>query len=119
MENRILIKDVKDHIGETIVLMGSVDLRRDHGKLIFIDLRDRTGKIQVVINKKHEEVYNVFENAKVEWVLKINGLIKKRMDGTVNENVLNGDLEMEALSGEILGMADELPFERDAEIGAE
>ncbi|MFA5087326.1 MAG: aspartate--tRNA(Asn) ligase [Candidatus Paceibacterota bacterium] len=113
MQGRILIKDLKKHIGEEIIIAGAVDLRRDHGKLIFIDLRDYTGTVQMVINKKNEQAYNIFESIKPEWVLKINGLVKQRTENTINENVLNGELEIEVLGGEILNVAEELPFEKD------
>ncbi len=115
MQNRILIKDLKDYIGQEVTIAGVVDLRRDHGKLIFLDLRDRTGLVQVVVNKKNEQAYNAFESVKSEWSLKITGLVKKRSENTINENILNGDLEIEALSGEILSMAEELPFEKETQ----
>jgi nondiscriminating aspartyl-tRNA synthetase len=113
MQARILIKDLKEYIGQEIMIAGAVDLRRDHGKLIFIDLRDRTGMVQVVINKKNEAVYNALEKIKPEWTISLKGLVKKRSENTINENVLNGDLEVEALEGEILGIAEELPFEKE------
>jgi nondiscriminating aspartyl-tRNA synthetase len=113
MQERILIKDLKDYIGKEVLIAGAVDLRRDHGKLIFIDLRDRSGLVQVVINKKNEAVYNAFEKIKPEWSIELKGLVKKRSENTINEGVVNGDLEIEALEGEILGMAEELPFEKE------
>ena len=113
MENRILIKDLKEHIDQEIIIAGAVDLRRDHGKLIFLDLRDRTGMVQIVVNKKNENVYQALEAVKPEWNLKIKGLVKKRSEHTVNPNILNGDLEIEALEAEILGNAGELPFEKN------
>ena len=120
MQNRILIKDLKDYIGQEVLIAGAVDLRRDHGKLIFLDLRDRTGIVQIVVNKKNENVYNLLDSVKPEWNLKIKALVKKRSENTINENILNGDLEIEALDAEILSKAGELPFEKEtAEISLE
>ena len=120
MQNRILIKDLKDYIGQEVLIAGAVDLRRDHGKLIFLDLRDRTGIVQTIVNKKNENVYNLLEPVKPEWNLKIKALVKKRSENTINENILNGDLEIEALDAEILSKAGELPFEKEtAEISLE
>ena len=120
MQNRILIKDLKDYIGQEVLIAGAVDLRRDHGKLIFLDLRDRTGIVQTIVNKKNENVYNLLDSVKPEWNLKIKALVKKRSENTINENILNGDLEIEALDAEILSKAGELPFEKEtAEISLE
>ncbi|MFA5009499.1 MAG: aspartate--tRNA(Asn) ligase [Candidatus Paceibacterota bacterium] len=120
MQNRILIKDLKNYIGQEVLIAGAVDLRRDHGKLIFLDLRDRTGIVQTIVNKKNENVYNLLEPVKPEWNLKIKALVKKRSENTINENILNGDLEIEALDAEILSKAGELPFEKEtAEISLE
>lgn len=120
MKNRILIKDLKNHISKEVIVAGAVDLRRDHGKLIFIDLRDHTGIVQMVVNKKNEAVYNLLDPAKPEWNLKIKALVKSRSEQTINPNILNGDLEIEALDAEILGQASELPFEKQtAEISLE
>ncbi len=120
MKNRILIKDLKNYISKEVIVAGAVDLRRDHGKLIFIDLRDHTGIVQMVVNKKNEAVYNLLDPAKPEWNLKIKALVKSRSEQTINPNILNGDLEIEALDAEILGQASELPFEKQtAEISLE
>lgn len=120
MKNRILIKDLKNYISKEVIVAGAVDLRRDHGKLIFVDLRDHTGIVQMVVNKKNEAVYNLLDPAKPEWNLKIKALVKSRSEQTINPNILNGDLEIEALDAEILGQASELPFEKQtAEISLE
>ena len=58
MDNRVNIKDVAGSVGESVVLMGFVDSRRDHGKLIFLDLRDETGIVQVVVSPKKDDAYN-------------------------------------------------------------
>lgn len=114
MEKRILIKDLKNNIGQTVTVKGVVDLRRDHGKLIFIDLRDRTGKIQVIISKKQEAAYAVFSEIKNEWALQITGLVKPRMENTINPEIINGDIELEAIEGVVLSRAEETPFEKNS-----
>ncbi|MDD5569097.1 MAG: aspartate--tRNA(Asn) ligase [Candidatus Pacebacteria bacterium] len=119
MEKRILISDIKNHIGETITINGFVDLRRDHGKIVFIDLRDRSAKVQIVVSERNTDAYGVLSGVKPEWVLSVTGVIKKRGEKTINPNVFNGDLEMEATSGEIFQMAEELPFEKEQEITLE
>jgi nondiscriminating aspartyl-tRNA synthetase len=114
MENRILIKDLKNNIGQTVTIKGVVDLRRDHGKLIFIDLLDRTGKVQVIISKKQEAAYSVFSEIKNEWSLQITGLVKTRMENTINPEIMNGDIELEAIEGCVLSKAEEIPFEKNS-----
>jgi nondiscriminating aspartyl-tRNA synthetase len=114
MEKRILIKDLKNSVGQTVTVKGVVDLRRDHGKLIFIDLRDRTGKIQVIISKKQEAAYTAFSEIKNEWALQISGLVKARMENTINPEIINGDIELEAIEGAVLSRAEETPFEKNS-----
>lgn len=116
MKNRIYIKDIREHIGKIITVAGWVDVRRDHGKLIFIDLRDAMGKVQVVIPSDREEVHKIAESLRPEWVVSITGLVNKRPDKMIKAGVLNGSLELEAQGIEILGKAKELPFDKDGEI---
>jgi len=75
---RILSKDTLDNIDEKIVLSGWIDSRRDHGKLIFIDLRDREGLTQVVFNAKSEELWEKANKLRPEWVVEIKGKVSKR-----------------------------------------
>lgn len=116
MQNRIYIKDLKDHIESEITIAGWVDVRRDHGKLIFIDLRDATGKVQMVALPEHTEAQQIADQVRPEWVVKIKGKINKRPERMVKKDVLNGELEMEILEMEILSEAKELPFEKEAEL---
>lgn len=115
MERTYIIDSVK-HIGKEIELCGWVDVRRDHGKLIFLDLRDVTGKIQVVVLPKREDVRKVAEILRPEWVVKIRGNVNKRPDNMVNEKQQNGTVEFEAVEISVLSRAKELPFEKDSEI---
>jgi len=65
--NRIYIKDIKNKIGEEIKLAGWVDVRRDHGKLIFIDLRDMSGKVQMVVLPNHKEAHEIASSVRNGW----------------------------------------------------
>ncbi|MEK7599144.1 MAG: OB-fold nucleic acid binding domain-containing protein, partial [Patescibacteria group bacterium] len=70
---RILIKDTVNKIGENVLLKGWVDVRRDHGKLIFIDLRDRSGLVQMVITPETGQARKIAETVRQEWVIEAVG----------------------------------------------
>ena len=116
MKNRVYIKDLKEHIDTTVIIAGWVDARRDHGKLIFIDLRDATGKIQVVASPDKEEVRQTAESIRPEWTVSVTGLVNKRPEKMIKTGDPNGHLELEARKIEILGKAKELPFDKEGEI---
>lgn len=111
---RILIKDLHDHIGNEVNISGWVDIRRDHGKLVFIDLRDMSGIVQMVALPNHTEAHEVAHILRPEWVVGIKGKVNKRPEKMVNANVPTGDIEIEILEIEILSKAHELPFEKNA-----
>lgn len=113
---RIKIKDLHDHIGKEVSIAGWVDVRRDHGKLIFIDLRDATGTVQMVALPNHEEAHAQAHTVRPEWVLGIQGKVNMRPPKMVNANTPTGDIEIEILGVEILSQAHELPFEKSAEL---
>ena len=71
-------------IGKTHTIKGWVNTRRDHGGVIFIDLRDHTGLVQVVFNPEEKEIFEVAQAIRSEYVLEIRGIVKKRLDGTDN-----------------------------------
>lgn len=106
LKNRTQISDVTAHIDEEVTLFGWVDTKRDHGKLTFVDLRDRTGKVQCVGYQKLGEVTP-------ESVLKIVGKVKSRPSNMVNNNSLTGEVEVDVLDYEILNIASELPIPID------
>jgi len=116
MENRILIKDLKEHAGEEVTIAGWVDVRRDHGKLIFIDLRDMSGKVQMVALPNHEDAHKTADSVRSEWVLEVRGIVNKRPEKMVNPDIENGDLEVEIMDVKILSKAAELPFDKDEKI---
>ena len=72
---RIYIKDLKSKIGEEVKIAGWVDVRRDHGKLIFIDLRDMSSKVQMVALPSHKEAHEAASKIRSEWVLEIVGKV--------------------------------------------
>jgi len=115
MKNRIYIKDLKDHIDEEIIIDGFVDVRRDHGKLIFIDLRDMSGKVQTVALPNHKEAHSAASKLRSEWVVEIVGKVNKRPEKMVNKNEELGEVEVEIMEVKILSEA-EIPFEKDAVI---
>lgn len=113
--NRVYIKNLQNKIDEEVTIAGWVDVRRDHGKLIFIDLRDVTGKIQMVVLPNHEEAHKIADTVRPEWVVEVRGKVNKRPEKMVTEN-MNGDIEIEVLEIKVLSEAYELPFEKDAEV---
>lgn len=111
MQNRVYIKDLKDSIGQEVVIAGWVDVRRDQGKMVFFDMRDMTGKVQCVALPSQTEAIEKAKEIRPEWVLKIVGKVNKRPEKNVNAGVLNGELELEVLNIEILNRAETPPFE--------
>ncbi len=101
---RTLIKDAADQIGKEVLLSGWVHVRRDHGKIIFIDLLDRSGIVQVVCDEKAGDL-------RPQDVVSITGLVKKRPEKLVNPNLSTGAIEIEAQKIEVLSKAAELPFD--------
>ncbi|KAB2951266.1 aspartate--tRNA ligase [Heliorestis acidaminivorans] len=101
----------KSHEGQQITLMGWVQRRRDHGGLIFIDLRDRSGLAQVVFSPEvGQEAFNLAESVRNEYVLALTGEVKARPEGTINENLPTGEIEVYARQLEILNSAKTPPF---------
>ncbi len=110
MINRIYIKDLNKEVGKEVVIAGWVDVRRDQGKMVFMDMRDMTGKIQCVILPSHTEAMEQVKEVRTEWVLKITGIINKRPERNIKEGVINGDIEMEITGIEVLNEAQTPPF---------
>ncbi|MBS2969814.1 aspartate--tRNA ligase [Metabacillus sp. KIGAM252] len=98
-------------VGEKVTLKGWVQKRRDLGGLIFIDLRDRTGIVQIVVNPEEaKEAWETANNVRSEYVLDIEGTVTKRADGTVNPNLKTGSIEVHASSVSILNASKTPPF---------
>src|SRR5476651_281979 len=81
-------------LGQSVSLTGWVHRRRDHGGVIFIDLRDREGLVQVVINPENKAVFAIAESVRSEYVLQIKGHVRRRPEGTVNSNLKTGEIEV-------------------------
>ena len=111
---RTYIKDTAEKTGETLSIKGWVSVRRDHGKLVFFDLRDRTGIIQLVINPKvAEDAHKTAQEVRSEYVLEVEGKINPRMEKQINPHLPTGKIEMEVTKLTILSRAKPLPFELD------
>ncbi|MBI2025847.1 MAG: aspartate--tRNA(Asn) ligase [Candidatus Levybacteria bacterium] len=116
MEQRVLASKSAEHIGKSILIQGWVRLRRDHGKLIFLDIRDRSGIIQVVVNPKvSEQAYKEARQIKPEYVVEIEGKVNQRPESAVNKDIESGNVELEAVSIKIISKADTLPFDMGGE----
>ncbi|MDF9409649.1 aspartate--tRNA ligase [Pelotomaculum isophthalicicum JI] len=100
-----------EQAGQQVVLMGWVQRRRDHGGLIFVDLRDRSGLIQVVFSPDlHKEAFNKAESVRNEYVLAVSGMVRVRPEGTANPNLATGQVEVLAHELRILNRAKTPPF---------
>ncbi len=102
------------HVGKKVVIMGWVDTRRDHGSLVFIDLRDREGIVQVVLDPNRAET-SAAKNLRGEFVLAVEGTVRARPDGMKNAKIKTGGIEIEAARCEILNDSAVPPFQVDDE----
>lgn len=113
---RILSRQTPELIGQKVILAGWVKTRRDHGKLIFLDLRDRSGIVQLVVNPKISQgAYKKAQDLKPEYVVAIKGTVKERPASTVNKELETGSVEIEVENIEIISKAQSLPFDIGAE----
>lgn len=101
------------HIGETVTLCGWVDRRRDHGGVIFLDLRDREGIVQVVFDPDTPEHFQTADRVRSEYVLKVRGRVRARSDVTVNPAMATGEVEVLGREIEVLNSAATPPFQLD------
>lgn len=109
---RTLIAETPKLVGQNVKLSGWVNIRRDHGKLIFIDLRDRTGVIQMVIIPDKAEAYAVSKDVRNEYVISVEGLVKERPGGQSKDGIETGNVEIEVEKMEIISRVEgELPFD--------
>ncbi len=113
---RTLIKDLNTKKGGEAVIAGWVDVRRDQGKMVFMDLRDASGKVQCVVLPNYTEALEAVKEVRPEWVLRLTGKVNARPEKNIKAGVQNGDIEMEVMKVEVLGKAKELPFALDAEL---
>jgi aspartyl-tRNA synthetase len=105
-----------EHVGSRLTLSGWADTRRDHGGLIFIDLRDKTGKCQLVVNPEHApEAATVAHAVRNEFVLRAEGVLQARAPDAVNPSLPTGEVELQVDSLEIVSRCEPLPFQLDDE----
>jgi len=102
-------------IGQSVTLCGWAARRRDHGGVIFVDLRDRDGIVQVVFDPDQQEAFQLAETVRTEFVLRVQGKVRARPAGTENPHLKTGKVEVLAGTVEILNRADALPFQLDEE----
>lgn len=109
---RTLIEKSVQLLGQQVRLCGWVHTRRDHGKLIFLDLRDRTGYVQVVVIPDASDAYHIAKELRHEYVIEVIGKVKDRPGSADNDKILTGRVEIEAESISILSRVErDLPFE--------
>ena len=94
---------------KNVILSGWIHKKRDHGNLLFIDLRDNYGITQCVIDKKNSS-FSILEKLQLETVIKIEGVVKKRSTDTINKDLKTGEVEVSLKTFEILGKSKELPL---------
>lgn len=107
---RELAKDLLDKIGQKVTVAGWVNSRRDHGGLIFIDLRDHTGLIQLVITPEQADSFKLAESLRDEFVIAASGEVRERADGLKNPNILTGNIEVVVNSLRLINRSEPLPI---------
>ncbi|QQG37582.1 MAG: aspartate--tRNA(Asn) ligase [Candidatus Kaiserbacteria bacterium] len=112
---RTLNRDLPKAVGTSVKIAGWVDVRRDHGKLIFLDIRDRSGIVQTVVTPKAPEALEIAKDLRSEWVVEIEGEVKARPENMKGEGDLGG-VEVVAAKIVVLSRAQELPFELGTEV---
>ena len=106
-------------VGKVVTVAGWAHRRRDHGGVIFVDLRDREGLLQIVFNPDTPEVFAQAERVRNEFVLRVTGTVRPRPPGTVNPNLKSGKVELLCQSLEILNRSEPLPFQLDEHVSEE
>ncbi len=109
----------KAEIGESVAVCGWVHRRRDHGGVIFIDLRDREGLLQVVFDPDRADIFAAAERIRSEYVLAVRGVVRERPEGTINENMATGHIEVLAHELEVLNRSETPPFHHDEQANEE
>ena len=99
-----------DHIDQVVEVCGWVHRRRDHGGVIFIDLRDREGVVQVVYDPDNPDIFQIAESVRNEFVLKVTGKVRRRPEGTINPNLATGEIEVLGSELTILNKSETPPY---------
>ncbi|MCX6701690.1 MAG: aspartate--tRNA ligase [Candidatus Zambryskibacteria bacterium] len=108
---RIYIKNLNENVGKEVVIKGWVAVRRDQGKMVFMDIRDMSGIVQCVVLTSHSEALEQVKEVRTEWVLSVTGIVNKRPEKNVKADVVGGDIELEITDIEVLNKTETIPFE--------
>ncbi len=103
------------HLEQVVNLFGWVHRRRDHGGVIFLDVRDREGIVQVVCDPDNAEAFSIGDRVRNEYVIRVAGLVRRRPEGTINSSLISGEIEILANELEILNVSETPPFSIDEE----
>ncbi len=114
MATRTLISELKDKVGESVTIKGWISVRRDQGKMVFFDIRDRSGTVQAVVLPKSAAI-EAAKETRLESVVSVEGKVNQRPEKNRNAKVQNGDIELEVLGLTILAQAEVLPFDMSAD----
>ena len=106
-------------IGQVVTVAGWVHRRRDHGGVIFVDLRDREGLLQIVFDPQAAAVFAEAERLRNEFVVRVTGKVRARPEGTVNPHLASGGVELLASELELLNRSEPLPFQLDEQVNEE
>ena len=106
-------KVCRDHLGQTVTLFGWVHRRRDHGGVIFIDMRDREGLAQIVFDPDNAPAFAIAENLRNEFCIRVTGLVRPRPEGTANSDLASGEIEVLCREVEVLNASITPPFQLD------
>ena len=101
------------HIGKQVMVSGWVHRRRDHGGVIFIDLRDVSGILQLVFDPENQDLFATAEKIRSEFVLSVTGIVRERPHGTINDQMKTGEVELLVEKGEVLSASETPPFHHD------
>ena len=101
------------HIGKHVMVSGWVHRRRDHGGVIFIDLRDVSGILQLVFDPENQDLFATAEKIRSEFVLSVTGIVRERPQGTINDQMKTGEVELLVEKGEVLNTSETPPFHHD------
>ena len=109
----------KDHLNKEVTICGWIHRRRDHGGVIFLDVRDTTGIVQVVVNPEYEQAFKIADEIRSEYVIKATGLVEGRPADSQNEQLTTGEIEIKSTSIELLNTADTpaFPLDQSSEVG--
>ncbi len=108
---RTYINNLQNSIGAHVLVKGWIDVRRDQGKMVFLDIRDMSGKVQGVVLPMHAEALEVAQKVRTEWVVAITAQVNKRPERNIKAGVQNGDIELEILAIEVLNEAETPAFD--------